>query len=93
MSAAIEGGEQRFGFIEPCAIKYNGTINKISFIDEENFSLKVVTSKLNKKSQRNWKSNNKLLKNGSYNKSSNEDPGPTKIDDQKELITWKVNLR
>ncbi|RHZ88960.1 hypothetical protein Glove_19g308 [Diversispora epigaea] len=75
--------------IEPSTTKYNGTINKISFIDEEIFSLKVVTSKLITKSQRKWKSNNKLLKNlshNSYNKSSNEllskNPGPKNADDQ-----------
>ncbi|RHZ83307.1 hypothetical protein Glove_97g63 [Diversispora epigaea] len=43
--------------IEPIATKYSGIIDKISFIDEEIFSLKV-TSKLNKKSQRKWESNN-----------------------------------
>ncbi|RHZ80134.1 hypothetical protein Glove_139g125 [Diversispora epigaea] len=63
------------------------TINKISFIDEEVFSLKVATAKLNKKSQRNRKSNNKSLKNVSYNKSKNEplseDLGlTTNVDDQ-----------
>ncbi|RHZ50229.1 hypothetical protein Glove_503g23 [Diversispora epigaea] len=62
--------------IEPSTTKYNDVIDKISFIDEENFPLKV-TSKLNKKSQRNWKSNNKLLKNVSYNELLSEDPGPT----------------
>ncbi|RHZ86593.1 hypothetical protein Glove_48g73 [Diversispora epigaea] len=74
--------------IEPITDKYNGSIiDKILFIDEENFQLKVVTSKSNKKSQRNWKSNNKLLKNVSYNKQSDEplseDPGfTTSVDDQ-----------
>ncbi|CAG8488069.1 1961_t:CDS:2 [Diversispora eburnea] len=56
--------------IKPSTIKYTGTINKISFIDEEIFSL-------NKKSQRNSKSNNKLLKNV-----SNEPSDPTNVDDQ-----------
>ncbi|RHZ79741.1 hypothetical protein Glove_141g44 [Diversispora epigaea] len=78
--------------IEPSTSKYNGTINKISFIDEEIFSLKVFTSKLITKSRRKWKSNksnNKLLKNvsnTSYKKSSNEplseNPGPKNVDDQ-----------
>ncbi|CAG8456684.1 7996_t:CDS:2 [Diversispora eburnea] len=52
------------------------TIDKISVIDEEIFLLKVVTSKLNKKSQ---KSNGKLLKN---NKSSNYPDPATNVDDQ-----------
>ncbi|RHZ60332.1 hypothetical protein Glove_355g30 [Diversispora epigaea] len=69
--------------IEPSTTKYCDKIEEISFIDEENFLLKVTSSKLNKKSQRNWKSNNKLLNNGIYNEPLSEDPGPTaNIDDQ-----------
>ncbi|CAG8546633.1 685_t:CDS:2 [Diversispora eburnea] len=59
--------------IEPATTKYNGTIDKISFIDEEIleiFMLKDITSKLSKKL------NNKSLKNVSYDtkncKSSSE---------------------
>ncbi|RHZ77515.1 hypothetical protein Glove_177g116 [Diversispora epigaea] len=65
--------------IEPSITKYNDIIDKISFIDEEIVLLKA-SSKL--------KSNNKLLKNVSYNGSSNESlsedhPGPTaNVDDQ-----------
>ncbi|RHZ80046.1 hypothetical protein Glove_139g230 [Diversispora epigaea] len=55
------------------------TIDKILFIDKEIFSFKVA--KLNKKSQRNQKSNQKLLKNFSSNESLS-DPGPTNVDDQ-----------
>ncbi|RHZ60293.1 hypothetical protein Glove_355g26 [Diversispora epigaea] len=66
--------------------KYCDKIEEISFIDEENSLLKVTSSKLNKlnkKSQRNWKSNNKLLKNGIYNEPLSEDLDPTtNIDDQ-----------
>ncbi|RHZ60330.1 hypothetical protein Glove_355g38 [Diversispora epigaea] len=61
--------------IEPSTTKYCDKIEEISFIDEENSLLK--------KSQRNWKSNNKLLNNGIYNEPLSEDPGPTaNIDDQ-----------
>ncbi|RHZ80086.1 hypothetical protein Glove_139g170 [Diversispora epigaea] len=58
--------------IESITTKCDSTIDKISFIDEEDFQLKVVISKPNKKSQINWKSNNKLLKKVSYDESSNE---------------------
>ncbi|RHZ78059.1 hypothetical protein Glove_168g166 [Diversispora epigaea] len=58
--------------IEPITIEYNGTINKISFIDEEIF----LASR---------KSNCKLSKNVSYNKSSNGDPGPTTNADDKSM--------
>ncbi|RHZ89525.1 hypothetical protein Glove_13g99 [Diversispora epigaea] len=66
------------------------------------FSLKVATSKLNKKSQRNRKPKNKLLMNVGYYKPNNEplpeDLGLTiNADDQlpmkKNSITWKMNLR
>ncbi|CAG8495577.1 2596_t:CDS:2 [Diversispora eburnea] len=43
------------------------SLDKISFIDEEIFSFEVVTTKMNKKSQR-----SKLLKNFGYNNSCNE---------------------
>ncbi|CAG8456780.1 8001_t:CDS:10 [Diversispora eburnea] len=54
-------------------IKNNETINKISFIDEESFPLKVVTSKPRKKSQRNCKSDNKSLEDVSYNNESSDE--------------------
>ncbi|RHZ78060.1 hypothetical protein Glove_168g167 [Diversispora epigaea] len=73
--------------IEPITTEYKGTINKISFIDEEIFSSKVLASKLNRKS------NFKLAKN---NKSSNEDPSPTKMlminQCKKDLKTWRQDL-
>ncbi|RHZ88355.1 hypothetical protein Glove_23g170 [Diversispora epigaea] len=62
------------------------TFDKISFLDEETFLLKVAASKSKKKSQKNRKSNNKSLKNVGDNKLSNEplseDSGPTNVDDQ-----------
>ncbi|RHZ82302.1 hypothetical protein Glove_109g194 [Diversispora epigaea] len=69
--------------------KYNDIIDKISFIDEEIFLLKV-SSKL--------KSNNKLLKNVSCNESSNEPlskdhPVPTaNVDDQLSIQERLNNL-
>ncbi|RHZ80167.1 hypothetical protein Glove_139g300 [Diversispora epigaea] len=63
--------------------------DKISFIDEEIFLLKVVTSKSNKKSQRNWKSNNKSLKNNNYN----EPLSPTtNVDDQSTMQELKTRI-
>ncbi|RHZ80018.1 hypothetical protein Glove_139g242 [Diversispora epigaea] len=50
-------------------------IDKISFIDDEIFLLKVINSKLKKRSQRNRKSNYKLLKKG--NESSDDHPDLT----------------
>ncbi|RHZ78104.1 hypothetical protein Glove_168g140 [Diversispora epigaea] len=63
--------------------------DKISFIDEEIFPLKFTSSKLNKKSQRNWKSNNKLLtKNykSSYESLVEDHSGPN-VDDQSSMQT------
>ncbi|RHZ79985.1 hypothetical protein Glove_139g299 [Diversispora epigaea] len=74
--------------IEPITTKYNSIIDKISFIDEEIFSLKV-TPKLKKKSQRNWKSNNKLLKNDSYNESLSP---TTNVDDQLSMQELKTRI-
>ncbi|RHZ78106.1 hypothetical protein Glove_168g142 [Diversispora epigaea] len=54
--------------IEPSTTKNDNIIDEISFTDEEIFT----SSKLNKKSQRNWKLNNKSLTLTKNNKSSNE---------------------
>ncbi|CAG8588048.1 8862_t:CDS:2 [Diversispora eburnea] len=56
----------------------SGIIDRISFIDEEIFQFKVTSSKLNKKSLRNWESNK--------NKPLSDEPGPTaNVDDQSSL--------
>ena len=68
-------------------IKYNGTINKFSLI-EESFSLKVVTSKSKKKSQRN------VSDNKSSNEPLSEDPGPTaNVDERFNNLENKFNKR
>ncbi|RHZ83306.1 hypothetical protein Glove_97g62 [Diversispora epigaea] len=68
----------------------NGIIDKISFIDEENFPLNVASSKLDKKSQRYWKSN-KLLQNVIYNETLFEG-STSNVDDQLSMRKRLDNL-